>query len=363
MQAADIPEETGARRDLVVIGASAGGVEALSQVVRDLPADLAAAVCIVLHIAPGSPSMLAQILGRAGKLPCRPARDGDHLREGVILVAPPDHHLVIEDSRVRLTVGPRENGHRPAIDVLFRSAAAALNSRVVGVVLSGTRDDGSAGLAVIKASGGATIVQDPKDATYSGMPASAIANVRVDAIVPAALVGGTIAAMVNGESPPPPVGVGGGPDFDREANPAHDPKPNPHPDPPRGARVVAVCPECGGVLTERTEAGVLQWECRVGHRYSPDTLIDAQADDVEGALWAAIRALADRSALLQRMAERAEKRGQLRSARRFRRQSEAASEQAEIVRQALAGAAGTTLRRVVDTDDEEVVGEAEEGAA
>ena len=362
MHAAHSHGQTGVRRNLVVIGASAGGVEALSQVVRDLPGDLAAAVCVVLHIAPGSPSMLAQILGRAGNLPCRPAHDGEHLRDGVVLVAPPDHHLVIEDSRVRLTVGPRENGHRPAIDVLFRSAAAALEARVVGVVLSGTRDDGSAGLAVIKAGGGATIVQDPRDATYAGMPASAIAHVRVDAIVPAALVGGTIAAMVNGEGPPPSVGAGE-PDSVRDSDPALGPKPNPHPDPPRGEQVVAVCPECGGVLTERTEAGVLQWECRVGHRYSPDTLIDAQADDVEGALWAAIRALADRAALLERMAGQAEKRGQTRSARRFRRQAQAASEQTEIVRQALARAAGTTLRRVIDTDEEEPVGEAEEGAA
>jgi two-component system chemotaxis response regulator CheB len=362
VQAAHAPEQTRGRRDLVVIGASAGGVEVLSQVVRDLPRDLRAAVCIVLHIAPGSPSMLAHILGRAGKLPCRPARDGEHLRDGVILVAPPDHHLVIEDSRVRLTVGPRENGHRPAIDVLFRSAAAAFDSRVVGVVLSGTRDDGSAGLAVIKASGGGAIVQDPKDATYAGMPASAIANVRVDAIVPAALLGSTIAAMVNGEGPPPSEGTDRSGSA-RESDPAVDPKPNPHPHPPRGEQVVAICPECGGVLTERAEAGVLQWECRVGHRYSPDTLIDAQADDVEGALWAAIRALEDRAALLQRMAQQGEKRGQGRSARRFRRQSQAASEQAEIVRHALTGAAGTTLRRVIDSDEEDVVGEAEEGAA
>lgn len=360
MQAAHTDEQAAARRDLVVIGASAGGVEVLSRVVRDLPSDLRAAVCIVLHIAPGSPSMLAHILGRAGKLPCRPARDGEHLHAGVILVAPPDHHLVIEDRRVRLTVGPRENGHRPAIDVLFRSAAAALEGRVVGVVLSGTRDDGSAGLAVIKAGGGATIVQDPKDATYGGMPASAIANVRVDAIVPAALVGSTIASMVMGEDPPP-----GGRSGDPGSDPGPDPEPrlDPNPNPPRGEQVVAVCPECGGVLTERAEAGVLQWECRVGHRYSPDTLIDAQADDVEGALWAAIRALADRAALLQRMAGQAEKRGQPRSARRFRRQAQAASGQAETVRQALTGATGTTLRRVVDTDEEEPIGEAEEGAA
>lgn len=190
-------------RDLVVMGASAGGVEVLTRVVKGLPTDLRAAICIVLHVAPGSPSMLAHILGRAGPLPCRAARDGERLRQGVVLVAPPDHHLVIESGHVGLTAGPRENGHRPSIDVLFRSAAAALDSRVVGVVLSGTRDDGSAGLAAIKASGGATIVQDPKDAMYAGMPASAIANVAVDAIVPSELVASTIAAMVKGEDPPP----------------------------------------------------------------------------------------------------------------------------------------------------------------
>jgi len=127
---------------------------------------------------------------------------------------------------------------------------------VVGVVLSGTRDDGSAGLAVIKAAGGGTIVQDPDDALYSGMPASAIAAVTVDAIVPSAALATTIAAMVKGEDPPP------------EARPGN-------PDPPKGKQVSAVCPECGGVLTERTKAGVLQWECRVGHRYCPDALVGA----------------------------------------------------------------------------------------
>ena len=153
-------------------------------------------------------------------------------------------------------------------------------------MLTGTRDDGSAGLAVIKASGGATIVQDPKEAMYAGMPASAIANVAVDAIVPSELVASTIAAMVKGEDPPPGAA-------------SDDPDPNP----PDGEPVNAVCPECGGVLTERAEAGVLQWECRVGHRYSPDALIDAQADNVEGALSAAVRVLADRAALLGRMAQ------------------------------------------------------------
>jgi two-component system, chemotaxis family, protein-glutamate methylesterase/glutaminase len=126
--------------------------------------------------------------------------------------------------------------------------------------------------------------------------------------------------------------------------------------------VSAVCPECGGVLSERTEAGMLQWECRVGHRYSPDTLADAQADDVEGALWAAIRTLADRAVLLDRLVQQAEARGQARSGRRFRRPSQSAAEQAEIVRKALTGAASTTLRRVAESDEDERFDE-EEGAA
>ena len=189
------------RRHIVVIGASAGGVETLQHVVRGLPADLPATVCIVLHLHPASPSALAAILRRATTLPCRTAVDGEELREGEILVAPPDRHLAIEGDRVTLSVGPRENGHRPSVDVLFRSAAAAQDGHVVGVVLSGTRDDGTAGLAVIKANGGGTIVQDPEDALYAGMPANAIAHVHVDHVVPSDKVADAIVRMVNG--PPP----------------------------------------------------------------------------------------------------------------------------------------------------------------
>ncbi len=190
------------RHDLVVIGASAGGVEALQRVVSGLPADLAASVCIVLHRATGSVSALAKVLDRAGPLPCRTAVDGEALVRGEILVASPDHHLIVEDGHVRLTQDPPERGLRPSVDVLFRSASAAHDGRVIGVVLSGTLDDGTAGLAMIKGGGGGAIVQDPAKAMYPGMPASAIAGVQVDAVVGLDRVAEMIVAMVNGSDGP-----------------------------------------------------------------------------------------------------------------------------------------------------------------
>jgi two-component system chemotaxis response regulator CheB len=319
------------RQHIVVIGASAGGVETLQRVVRGLPADLPATVCIVLHLHPGSPSALAAILRRATTLPCRTAVDGEELREGEILVAPPDRHLAIDGDRVTLSVGPRENGHRPSVDVLFRSAAAAQDGHVVGVVLSGTRDDGTAGLAVIKANGGGTIVQDPEDALYAGMPANAIAHVHVDQVVPSDKVADAIVRMVNGAPP----------GSDR-------PLDNPGPGSLSGAPVITACPACGGVLSENREAGVTQWRCKVGHRYSPESLADAQAESVEGAMWAAVRALEDRHALLERMGSQLESRGHVRSAASFRTRAQEAATHAEVVRAALSDAASTTLQPVDD---------------
>lgn len=321
------------RHHIVVIGASAGGVETLQRVVRGLPSDLPATICIVLHLHPGSPSALAAILQRATALPCRTAVDGEPLRGGEILVAPPDRHFAVEDGHVRLTVGPRENGHRPSVDVLFRSAAAAQDGRVVGVVLSGTRDDGTAGLAVIKAHGGAAIVQDPEEALYGGMPANAIAHVHVDRVVPSDKVADAIVTMVNG-----------GPNAPSRPD-------NPGPRPLPGTPVVTACPECGGVLSENREAGVTQWRCKVGHRYSPESLADAQAESVEAAMWAAVRALEDRQALLDRMGTQLESRGHSRSAASFRRRAGEAARHAEVVRSALSDAASSTLVSIEDGGD------------
>jgi two-component system chemotaxis response regulator CheB len=207
---------------------------------------------------------------------------------------------------------------------------------VVGVVLSGTRDDGAAGLAVIKAYGGAAVVQDPEEALYSGMPANALEQVAVDAVVPSAMIAETVSAIVRGQDPPlPPNGVQYA--ADRTG----------------GTALTSVCPECGGVLTENARAGAVQWECHVGHRYSPRSLADAQGDGVEQAMWTAVRMLRDRSALLDRMADHAEARGQPRSARRFRHQGEDASNQADVVLEALQAATANTLQTTAG--DEELV--------
>jgi two-component system, chemotaxis family, protein-glutamate methylesterase/glutaminase len=186
------------RRELVVIGASAGGVETLKRVAGGLPADLKATICVVLHIAPDSPSALAPILDRAGPLPCRPAADGQELEHGQILVAPPNRHLIVDAGCAKLTEEPPDHFHRPSVDVLFCSAALAFGSAVLGVVLSGNGHDGTAGLSAISEAGGAAIIQDPVEALFAGMPASALASVKPDAVVRSDQIARTIAAIVSG---------------------------------------------------------------------------------------------------------------------------------------------------------------------
>ena len=203
---------------------------------------------------------------------------------------------------------------------------------MVGVVLSGTRDDGSAGLAIIKSHGGVAVVQDPEDALYPGMPSSAISQVAVDAIAPAALVADAIAALVNGTPLPDDV---------RASDPTVGP-------PSVVKQLTLVCPECGGVLSERREESVLQWSCHVGHLYSFDSLAEAQGGAVEAALWTALRSLEDRAALMRRLAEHSELQGRPRSSEMFGRQAEHAQRQADLVRAVVRGAAAAAQRAVGD---------------
>ena len=185
------------RRDVVVIGASAGGVEALTTVVGRLPERLPAAVFVVLHVPSHGRSLLARVLGRHANLAVAGACDGDPVTPGRISVAPTDHHLMLSDGRVRVVRWPRENGHRPAIDVLFRSAASSYGPRVVGVLLSGLLDDGTSGLAAIKQRGGLAVVQDPADAMFPDMPRSALRNVDLDHVLPLDAIGPALGRLVD----------------------------------------------------------------------------------------------------------------------------------------------------------------------
>ncbi|HKT88473.1 MAG TPA: chemotaxis protein CheB [Candidatus Sulfotelmatobacter sp.] len=187
------------KHDIVVIGASAGGVEAVGKLLRDFPADLPASVFVVLHLSPSMDSHLPQIWSRASSLPVLEATNRDPIKRGHVYVAPPDHHLVCDDGRVALSRGPTENQHRPSVDTLFRSAAHNFGSRVVGIVLTGTLDDGTAGLLQIKRHGGLALVQSPDDAQFPNMPLSAIRSVDIDYILPLAEIGRAAASICRDE--------------------------------------------------------------------------------------------------------------------------------------------------------------------
>lgn len=308
---------------LVVVGASAGGVEALQRFARALPGDFAAPILVVLHASPTGRSYLPEILSRAGSLPALHALDGAPLEPGRIYVAPPDSHLVVADGRMGLARGPRENGHRPAIDPLFRTAADAYRSHVAGVVLSGTLDDGTVGLNCIKEAGGATLVQDPEDALYRDMPENAIAYVHPDYVQPIeelvdTLVRLTSSAPTNGRRPAPMPAPDDLPDAPAPSAEIAQP----------GAMVAFSCPDCGGTLWEMDAGGTASYRCRVGHAYTLENLLARQGETVERALWTAYRALEERSAMSRRVARRLADRGREESADRFGRQAEIAETRA-----------------------------------
>lgn len=327
-----------AGNDIIVIGASAGGVQALSEVVASLPHDLPAAVFAVLHVTPFGRSALPQILNRSSTLIARHPEDGEEIRPGHVYVAPPDRHLALDHGRVRLGRGPTENGHRPAVDVLFRTAARAYGPRVVGVVMTGNLDDGTAGLALIKQRGGITVVQDPEEADYPGMPESALRNVAVDHVLPIAGIGSLLADLArnggnggNGNRTlPPPAGDPEG------ADPGDIETAEEEAWLYGGAPSGLTCPECAGALWEITNGeGPLHFRCRTGHAYSPESLLAKQNGSLEAALWAAVRSLEESAALTRRLEKRFESIGSPVSRERFRSRAETAERHAALLREIL----------------------------
>lgn len=342
--------------DIIVVGASAGGVEALEQLIRNLPPSLPAAIFVVLHIPSHGPSLLSSILNRSIKkqhktqslLTAVHPQDGAEIQHNHIYVAPPDQHILIKKGCIHLARGPKENSHRPAVDPLFRTAARTYGQRVVGVVLSGTLDDGTAGLAAIKQQGGIAIAQDPQEALYSGMPRSAIENVAVDHILPVSKIASVLVELANKpiaaeqesvsrdmaiEADMAELELGAMQNLDRPGKPS-----------------AFGCPECGGVLWELNEGNLIRFRCRTGHAYSVNTLFAEQSEALEEALWNALRALEEKAALSQRLATQARDRNRPYSAQRFQSQGDDAQARATLVRNLLLKGEGNGQASTTNSD-------------
>jgi two-component system chemotaxis response regulator CheB len=327
--------------DMVVVGFSAGGIDPLLRLVGSLPADYPGALFVVHHFPPHSVSALPAILKRGAAIEVAQAIDGEPIVPGRIYVARPDQHLLLEDGRVRLTHGPREQGHRPAIDPLFRSAAHAYGHRVAGVILSGTLDDGTAGMLEIKAQGGLALVQEPDEASYSGMPLSALRNVDIDFVAPAQELGAILDRLAREDAPAPTHTTSF--QVRRFDAPGNGESPDPavagtaslrHPQ-ELGRASGMVCPDCGGVLFESERGEFLHFRCHVGHAYSEEALFASQSRALEAALWSAVRALEEKGDLSRRLAERSGRRGLPRAAAQFESSAREAERGSSLLRQSL----------------------------
>jgi two-component system chemotaxis response regulator CheB len=322
------------KRDIVVVGASAGGVEALSELVAGLPATLQAAVFVVLHLPPAGESHLPRILSRAGALGAVMAQDGDELRYGRILVAPPDHHLLLTQEKVRVVYGPRENHFRPAVDPLFRSAALAFGPRVIGVVLTGALNDGASGLVTIKRAGGLAVVQDPETAAFPSMPNAALHYVDADACLPVKEIGSKIEALSQTEAPMPETPHDTS-ELEREVSIAGLDLSVIEDEQQQGTLVPITCPECHGPLWEISDGGPLRYRCRVGHGYTAEAMDSSLVRETEDALWAALNTLEESANLYGRLAAQAKAAGDAQKAVRFAESAQTYKTRSSAVRKFL----------------------------
>ena len=302
---------------VIGIGASAGGIEALTKVLSVLPAGLPHVLCVTQHVAAAVPSALPVILGRHCALPVSAAEHLAPLKAGHVYVAPPDRHVIVVDGRIELTRGPKENGVRPAIDTMLRSIAGC-GPRGVAVVLSGALGDGSGGASLVLQAGGDVFVQDPEDALVSSMPERALALVDGGArVLSADEIGHALAAL----------------DDVKEANLE---MPEPHLDTsqqPEGPATGFTCPECHGAIWEIREGDAIRYRCRVGHAYSEDAMIAEQSSAVEAALWSALEVLQERAELLRKAAERQDPNTRLRA--HFHAAADDADVRVQLIRRAL----------------------------
>ena len=321
------------KRDIVVVGASAGGVPALRCLVSQLPADLDAAVFVVLHLPADYGSRLPEILQRETRLSVEFGTDKEEILPGRIYVARPDYHLLMEQGRVRITYGPKENRFRPAVDALFRSAALCYGSRVVGVVLTGALDDGSSGLYAIKARGGLAVVQHPDDAEFPSMPLNAMRTVEVDHAVPFVQIGNILSQLASGEGEQPeekPVSR----ELESEVGIAMGDNGRMREVMDMGQFTPYTCPECHGALVTLVEGSLIRFRCHTGHAYTLSNLLAELTQHTESAIINALRSVEETQLLMSHMKRHLEENGLPDIAQRLVPKIERAEKRGALIKQA-----------------------------
>lgn len=323
-----------ANRDIVAIGTSAGGVEALLFLAKNFPKALPASVFVTIHLSSHFNSSLDELLTRAGKLPATFAKDGEPIRKGRIYLAPAGFHMLIEGDTIALGNGPRENNVCPAIDPMLRSLAACCGPRSVGVILTGTMGDGASGLWALGRYGGVTVVQEPKDAAFPEMPLTALKRARPDRVVPLADMPKLLESLVQrpaGEPVPEPVPKS----LRYEVEIAkHGHSDMSHMD-AMGRRSRLSCPDCGGVMWEIDDGDGVRFRCHIGHAYTAEVMSMAMDESLRHALASAQRGYEERAALLERMHARASGQGQSHLAETWRQKADEYSAEADVILDAI----------------------------
>ncbi|MBC3785257.1 chemotaxis protein CheB [Spirosoma utsteinense] len=323
-----------AKRDIIVIGASAGGVYALKALAASLPADFKAAIFVVLHVSPSSPSFLPDILNHAGLLKASHPQDGELIRQGHIYVASPDHHLLVEDDKVVVKKGPKENRFRPSIDALFRSVAYSYGPRVIGVVLTGLLDDGTSGMWSVKRLGGLGVVQEPEDAMYASMPDSVLQYVDVDYQVPITDLASLLCQLIE-ETVPDKVHLADKERVRIETEVSIAAQANAFELGVLGIGhlTALTCPECSGALISIQEGKLTRYRCHTGHAYTANSLLVDVTKTVEESLWKSVRSLEEMVILLEQSARKYAESNDERASEQFYEKARETRERAATTRE------------------------------
>lgn len=331
-----------ANRDVVAIGGSAGAVEALRSLTKSFPAEFPAAVLVTIHLASEYRSCLDEVLSRAGPLSAVFAKDGEPVRKGHMYIAPPDRHMLMIGDRIVLGFGSRENNVRPAIDPMMRSVAACCGPRAIGVVLTGTLNDGASGLWAIDQCGGITVVQDPSDAAFSDMPMNAMNRLQPDHVVTLAAMPRLLLSLVSqpaGDSMPVPPSVKFEVEIARGRYATIDDMDG------IGRRSGLACPDCHGALWELDEGELVRYRCHVGHAYTAELMNVALDENLRRALGSALRALEERRALARKLQAQAEQGDQRHVAANWRRRAREFEQELEVIRSSIERIDRITVRQ------------------